>query len=121
MNTSFTKIEDTPLSQIFFSKSNINILQNQIINKVYKLSNGEYKIGNQDEMQLFIIMRGIYLKYGLNQNNNIHTQVQVLNNNLLNYILPNLLSNIKQAKQNLRFIPKLFKKLPLFTLKTFQS
>lgn len=78
---------DTILSQVFFSKQNIQIVQNGIRAGVYKQSNGAYVIGEQDCDTLKVVMRSIYLQYGANQLNNITDQVAELNQMVLNYCI----------------------------------
>ena len=76
---------DTYLSKAFFSQQNIQMLQNGIRAGVYKKSNGQYTIGQQDCDSLKIIMRSVYLQYAANQINNISDQVTELNTIVLNY------------------------------------
>ena len=57
---------DTTLSLAFFSERNIKILQNGIRAGVYKRSEGQYLIGEQDCDVLKTIMRGIYLQNAIN-------------------------------------------------------
>jgi hypothetical protein len=76
---------DTTLSIAFFSQQNIQMLQNGIRAGVYKKSNGQYTIGQQDCDSLKIIMRSVYLQYAANQINNISDQVTELNTIVLNY------------------------------------
>jgi len=58
--------EKSQLSQTYFSKENLNLLQRIIIQSVYDISKGKYKIGKQSEQELLIIMRNNYLKYSKN-------------------------------------------------------
>lgn len=78
---------DTQLSTIFFSKQNIQIIQNGIRAGVYNRSDGSYIIGLQDCDTLKVVMRSIYLQYGANQINNITEQVSELNQIVLNYCI----------------------------------
>ena len=89
-------IEDNPVNCQFFSVSNLQILQNEIISGVYRKSNGTYKIGTQDENQLIIIMRSIYLLHSTNNLENIQEQIVKLNQAVLDYSVPNILTNILQ-------------------------
>ena len=50
------------VSELFFSRDNIDIIQEGIIKSVYLRSNNEYKIGKQSEQELTIIMRSIYFQ-----------------------------------------------------------
>lgn len=76
---------DTPMSIAFFSKENIQILQNGIRAGVYKLSKGLYTIGNQSVDSLKIVMRSIYLQSATNQPTGITAQLQALNQLVLDY------------------------------------
>ena len=80
--------DNTILSDTFFSKENIQIIQNGIRAEVYKKSNGKYVIGNQECETLKIIMRSIFLQYSANQPDNIKGQVEQLNKMVLDYCVP---------------------------------
>jgi len=77
----------TPLSNLFFSKENVQILQNGIRAGVYKRSNGQYIIGQQDCDALKIIMRSVYLQHSSNQTDNIPQQINQLNKMVLDYCI----------------------------------
>lgn len=76
---------DTKLSNLFFSKENIVIIQNGIRAGVYHMSNGKYLIDNQDSDQLVMIMRGIFIEYSKNMPTNITEQIDILNNKVIAY------------------------------------
>ena len=76
---------NTRLSDVFFSKENIQILQNGIRKGVYELSNKQFIISEQSEDELKIIMRSIFLQYSKNLKNNIKEQISSLNKLVLNY------------------------------------
>jgi hypothetical protein len=78
---------DSILSNVFFSRDNIQLLQNGIRSGVYKKSNGQYVIGEQDCDSLKIIMRSVFLTYSVNQPNNIREQVEALNQLVLNFCI----------------------------------
>ena len=80
----------TQLSHAYFSKENINIIQNAIKAGVHKMSNGIFNIGNQNEDTLKIIMRSIYLQHAANQKTNILNQINALNKLVLDYCIPQL-------------------------------
>ena len=54
--------DNTALSNAFFSAENMVIIQNGIRVGVYKKSNGQYVISDQDGDTLKIIMRSIFLQ-----------------------------------------------------------
>ena len=79
--------DDTMLSTVFFSFENIQLIQNGIRAGVYKRSNGQYTIGQQDCDALKIVMRSIFLQYAANKRQNISEQVEALNQMVLNYCI----------------------------------
>ena len=70
---------NTPLSLAYFSSQNITILQNNIRKGVFDKSNGEFIIGMQDEDELKIIMRSVFLQNSINLETNIREQIRDLN------------------------------------------
>ena len=80
--------ETTPLSNAYFNKNNIELLQDSLREGVYKLSKGRYNIGPQNEDILKIIMRSIYLQSSMNLPTNISGQVMALNKLVLDYAIP---------------------------------
>lgn len=97
--------KSTKLSDVFYSQSNIDFLQNSMIDGVFKLSNG-VKIDKQSEDELLIIMRSIFLQHSKNLNINIQEQIQVLNGLVLDYCIPNINGNIKQYNGYINDITK---------------
>ena len=87
----------TDVSTIFFSDNNVNLLQTGIYNKILNISAGKYNIGRQSDTDLKIIMRSIYFQYGKNKPNNIKEQVLDLNTRVIDWCVPEILSNIKQS------------------------
>ena len=79
--------DETTLSKAFFSKQNIQIIQNGIRAGVYKKSNGQYVIGPQDCDALKIIMRSIFLQHAANQLDNVSSQINELNKMVLDYCI----------------------------------
>lgn len=95
-------MENSLLSITFFSANNIESVQNTLRSKIYNLTNGNYKIDIQDNDQLKIIMRSVFLQYSSNNNDNIDEQIKQLNYKVLDYIVPQvhneLVSYIKYKK-----------------------
>lgn len=88
-------LNNNTLSNVFFSKENIDLLQNNIRKGVYDNSNGLYIIDKQDYDTLKIIMRGIYLQHSANMETNITEQVIALNNLVLDFCVPQLVKEVK--------------------------
>jgi|UniRef100_A0A6C0LBC3 hypothetical protein len=87
----------TDVSAVFFSDNNVNLLQLGIRNKVLNVSNGKYNIGKQSDIDLKIIMRSIYFQHGKNTTNNVRGQVLDLNTRVIDWCVPEILSNIQQS------------------------
>ena len=87
-NATIGQWDENSLSIAYFSKENIQILQNGIRAGVYKQSNGQYVIGPQDCDSLKVIMRAIFLQNSANLPQNIAGQIQQLNQMVLNYAVP---------------------------------
>ncbi len=81
------------LSRTYFSNDNIERLQMQIIDAVYKTC--QKKISRQSYQELQIIMKSMYLQYGRNLPYDIEGQVSTLNKYVVDecvrIIVPNVL------------------------------
>jgi len=117
--------ELTPVSSLFFSKLNIEALQMGLCNMVYNDSKGKYNIGKQSESELKIIMRSIYLSslnrgfYSVmeymngNKNNSINEcdntirEVKMLNKKVLDWSVPQIITNIEQFDKYKKDVSKL--------------
>jgi hypothetical protein len=78
---------ENTLSNVFFSKENIQIIQNGIRAGVFKRSKGQYTIGEQDCDTLKIIMRSVFLQNSSNLPYDVTKQVQELNKMVLDYCI----------------------------------
>lgn len=96
VNSISQSLTNTPLSLQFFSKENINNIQSLIRRVVYHRSNNTHIISNQNEQELLIIMRSMYLQYGKNLDYDIDKQINGLNNITVDWAAINILSNIDQ-------------------------
>lgn len=86
---------NTNLSNAFFSGTNIQILQNGIRRGVFKSSNGQYTIGEQNTDELKIIMRSIFLQNANNDESKISIQVKILNNLVLDYSIKQVYGEVQ--------------------------
>jgi len=82
--------ERSQLSTSFFSKNNIDLIQNSIRKGVYDKSNQRILIDKQAEDQVVLVMRSMYLQYSKNLDTNIGKQIEELNNHVLNYCIPSV-------------------------------
>jgi len=87
--------EVNALSKAFFSKENAVAIQNAIRKTVYEKSGPKkYIIDDQSVDELTIIMRTMYLQYAQNLPHDIAGQVQDLNEKVLNWSVPHILSAV---------------------------
>ena len=93
--------DTTTLSDAYFSKENIQHLQNKIREGVFLKSNGAYRIAEQDCDVLKVVMRSIYLQYSSNLPNDIPEQIKALNQMVLNYCIPQVFS---EAQSYLKYL-----------------
>ena len=84
------------LAKYFFSDCNIEIINKQIVLKVYNITNKKYFIGFQSKDNLLIVMRYIWIQYSKNLDFKIKEQITELNNMVVEDILPNIITNIEQ-------------------------
>ena len=94
INTVKHMLCEHPVSNMFFSKENMEILQNGIRYSIYLKSNKI--IDKQSDVELEIIMRSIYLQYSRNSPYNIVNQVKELNTRVLDFVVPRILIEVKQ-------------------------
>ena len=101
-NTSFKaeatlgQLAPNTLSALFFSPQNIDALQQGIRYRIYVESNGQHVIGRQSDTELKIVMRSIYYQHAKHNNKDIVLQVRELNKHVLDWAVPEVLSNLKQ-------------------------
>lgn len=86
----------TKLNYAFFSKENMDIVQNALRYEVWRRTNKKHIIHRQSDTELGIIMRAFYLQYGKNLPDNIIEQVQELNNLVIEYLVPKIMVQIDQ-------------------------
>jgi hypothetical protein len=88
----------------FFSKENIDLINKQLILRVYQVSKKKFKICPQKEEDLIIVMRYIFIEYARNLPFDIAGQIKDLNCNVVGEILPTVISNVDQKVGYLRDI-----------------
>ena len=86
--------EDSMLSKVYFSKENIQIVQNGLRAGVHKMSNEKYIIAPQNIDTLKIIMRSIFIQHAEHNENDITGQIVKLNNLVLDYAVLNVYNEI---------------------------
>ena len=85
----------TPLGELFFSPENINRLQKMIKYEVFVRTNGKYKLEvDQNESDLLVNMRAVYISDAMNQPYQLVRQVKILNHRVIERIVPDMISMI---------------------------
>jgi hypothetical protein len=108
-----TIIQKNPVSDVFFSKANIDYLQKRIQQIVYERSNGEYQIGRQSDTELEIIMRSIYLQFSVNRPDDIRAQIQDLDRRVLDESIPSIMTGVQQYIQYTKDINQMYKPIDM--------
>lgn len=100
--------ESTPVSTGFFSSSNVERIQQLIRKGVYDRSGSkQYVIDNQSADEMKIIMRAIYYQYGRNMTTDILGQIEDLNQKVVNWSVPHILSAVDMYHYYLKDISQL--------------
>jgi hypothetical protein len=88
---------DEPVGELFFSEENIKRIQKLIKNEIAIRSKNKLIMDeDQDAADLIIAMRGVYQMYGNFRKEKVVHQVKVLNKKLVDFIVPDMLTEIKQ-------------------------
>ena len=94
--TRLCKDRDSEIAKTFFSQGNVKRIQKMIKKEVFNKTNGKYKLAeDQDENDLMVTMKHIYDEKCRNLPGQIVRQVKELNQELLDFVIPDILSNIK--------------------------
>ena len=101
-------LTSTKVSELFFSRSNIDILHNGIRYSVFNATKEKHIISRQSDTELQIVMRSIYLQYSKNLDKDVVKQVKELNSKVLDYVVPKVLVELNQYvnyKKDLTYLP----------------
>lgn len=88
--------ETNELNQLYFSMENQQFLLNKLKYEVFKKT--KIVIPEQNPTDLFLVMRGMYLenyRYLLN-NQSLTQQINFFNQYVLDWCIPNIISNLEQ-------------------------
>lgn len=85
--------ENNMFSQVFFSKENVQIIQNGLRAKIHELT-GKV-IPPQNTNNLMIIMRTLFDQYGNYYKTGMKEEIQRLNQIVLNYAIPQIRSSLE--------------------------
>ena len=100
--------DHTALSDAFFTRTNATAIQAAIRKEVYRMSGPkQYQIDDQDVDELKMIMRAMYLQYAKNHPQNIAGQIQELNDLVIKWCAPRIMSEIDHYQYYLQDISHL--------------
>ena len=78
------------IKEKLLSENNIEYIQKKLVETVYQKTNGKIIIPKQNKLHLNLIITDIYETESKNLNNDIDTQINILNNAVINYCLENI-------------------------------
>ena len=89
--------EKNEITKLFFTDENIKRIQKKIKEEIYIKTKGQYTLDeDQDDSDLTIAMRAIYLDKCKNLPGQTVRQVKLLNQQTVDYVVPDMITNIKQ-------------------------
>lgn len=98
----------TPLSNAYFTRQNVDKIQQAIKLEIYRTSGPKkYMIDEQDVDEIKMIMRAMYLQYAKNNPFNIEGQINELNELVIKWSVPRIMSEIEQYNYYLNDISHL--------------
>lgn len=104
-NVPILRQEEGLLSQVFFSRKNIDVIQNSLRYRVYRESGGQFVVGRQSDIELLSIMRDVYESSQRHvPDSQVLFAVQRLNEYVLQKAVPSVLSAVRFHDYYLRDI-----------------
>lgn len=104
---------ESELSKLFFSDENFKRLQRKIKKEIFKKTNGEFKLDvDQEQFDLFLVMRAVYMEYARFLPGQIVRQVKRLNDKVVTEIIPGIVTEIRQEYGYLKEINKPLSPIP---------
>lgn len=88
--------QQSPLSDLFFSRVNLDALQQGIRYRVYTQTDKKRVIGRQSDTELEVIMRSIFLQHSNTASGSLVDKVRGLNEKVLAFCVPIVLREIQQ-------------------------
>lgn len=107
-------VDRQKLNELFFSPKNIKNIQELTKKEIYYRSKGKFLLTtDQDEDDLLISMRFVYLEYSKFIPCQYEQQIKELNKTVVNYIVPDMITAIKQQHDYLNDISRPLQPNPL--------
>lgn len=91
------KVCPSQVAKVYFSVTNIKRIQKQIRREIYNRSYGKFRLNeDQNVLDLLQAMIVVYDQYGKDLPFSVVRQVKVLNEQTVQYIAPDMMTNLKQ-------------------------
>ncbi len=101
------------ISKIFYSKENMNRIQKLIKKKIFDKTNGQFRLDDdQDESDLLVAMRAVFLEHCRFLPFKLIHQVKELNRRTVEYCIPDMITEIKQRYAYIKEINEPIKPIP---------
>lgn len=85
------------VAKLYFSLTNIKRIQKKIKREIYNRSHGKFKLlEDQNVLDLLQVMRTIYKEDARDLPTDIVRQVKILNEKTVQYVAPDMITNLKQ-------------------------
>ena len=104
---------ESELSKLFFSDENFKRLQRMIKQEIFKRTHGEFRLDvDQEQRDLFLVMRSVYMEHARFLPNEIVRQVKRLNDKVVSEVSAPMLTEIRQEYGYLKEINKPLQPIP---------
>ena len=95
------------LSKLYFSDENIKRLQKKIRKEILAKTNGQFRLEvDQEQRDLFIVMRAVYMEHARFLPGQIVRQIKRLNEKVVDDIIPGMITELRQYYGYLKEINK---------------
>ena len=93
-------ILESPLTKAYFSRSNLDLVQRTLADEVARLTG--FRIDRQDDTQMLIVMRALYLDHAKNAPRDVQAEVRRLNAGVVSSLIDQVISGITARLSYLR-------------------
>jgi hypothetical protein len=101
------------VSKLYFSEENMNRIQKAIKKTIFERTRGQFRLDeNQDESDLLVTMRAVFIEHSRFLPFKVIHQVKELNRRTVEYIVPDMITEIKQAYGYIKEINEPIKPIP---------
>ncbi len=101
------------VSKVYFSQENMNRIQKAIKKTIFERTRGQFRLDeDQDESDLLVTMRAVFLEHSRFLSFKVIHQVKELNRRTVEYIVPDMITEIKQAYGYIKDINEPIKPIP---------